>query len=61
LQQKRRPWESDHIIFHAEFEFYDPEQDHLEIDNPAEEPGHAGILEEYKGKLKKLRELTGDL
>lgn len=43
-----------------EFELYDLEQDPHEVDNLADDPGHAGVLEEYKGKLKKMQEQTGD-
>jgi N-sulfoglucosamine sulfohydrolase len=43
-----------------EFELYDLEQDPHEVVNLADNPDYSKVLEEYKGKLKKMQEQTGD-
>ncbi|MFC1614436.1 sulfatase [Gemmatimonadota bacterium] len=44
----------------AEFELYDLEQDPHEVVNLADNPDYFKVLEDYKGRLKKMQKQTGD-
>ena len=50
----------DAYIHRAKFELYDLKNDPHEIDNLADDPKHAKILAEYKGKLKTFQKRTKD-
>nr|MBC8218676.1 sulfatase-like hydrolase/transferase [Planctomycetota bacterium] len=50
----------DAYLHRAKFELYDLKNDPHEIDNLADDPKHAKILAEYKGKLKAFQKRTKD-
>jgi N-sulfoglucosamine sulfohydrolase len=43
-----------------QFELYDIEKDPNEVNNLAQDPGHAKVLEEMKGRLKEFQKRTND-
>jgi len=47
-------------LHRPKFELYDLENDPDEVKNLADDPKHAGVIEELKGKLKAFQERTND-
>lgn len=47
-------------LHHPRFELFDLERDPFEIDNLAEEPEYAELVEEFCGKIKDFQKATGD-
>lgn len=50
----------DAYIHRAKFELYDLQDDPHEVNNLADDPKHAALLAEYKGKLKAFQKRTKD-
>lgn len=57
-QYGKRPVEA--YLHRPKFELYDIENDPDEVNNLADDPGYASILEELKNKLKAFQERTND-